>query len=282
MVQEAATLKGRTIAVTRPTGQAEEAGKMIAKKGGKPYFIPTIEIKGPRDLSATKKFIDALARGEVDYVIFMSINGVKYLLSAAESLGLKDQLKKRLEKTATVAVGPKTAQELRKNQIQVDLIPARYTSEGIIESLRQRDVSGKSIWIPRTSQASPALAERLREMDNNVQEVYVYESRLPVDPELTAQFLQNLVGGQIHAIIFSSSLGAKNLFQMLAEQVSTEKLREIMHNKLTIVAIGPTTAETLAKMGLKVDVMPEKHLFEEALNALGRYWATNSRGDKET
>jgi len=275
MVQEAVTLKGRTIAVTRPRGQAEETGKMIAKKGGKPYFIPTIEIKGPRDLSATKKFIDALTRDEVDYVIFMSINGVRYLLSAAESLRLKDQLKKRLEKTATLAVGPKTAQELRKNQIQVDLIPARYTSEGIIESLQQHGVSGKSIWIPRTSQAPPALAERLRKMHNNVQEVYVYESRLPVDPDLTAQFLQDLVGGQIHAIIFSSSLGVKNLFRMLAEQVSTEKLREIIHNKLTIVAIGPTTAETLAKMGLKVDVMPEKHLFEEALNALAQYWNTN-------
>ena len=275
MVQEAVTLKGRTIAVTRPWGQAEEAGEMIAKKGGKPYLIPTIEIKGPRDLSATKKFIDALARGEVDYVIFMSINGVRYLLSAAENLGLKDQLKKRLEKTATLAVGPKTAQELRKNQIQVDLTPAKYTSEGIIESLQQRHVYGKSIWIPRTSQASPALAERLRKMHNNVQEVYVYESRLPVDPELTAQFLQDLVGGQIHAIIFSSSLGVKNLFRMLAEQVSTEKLRQIMHNKLTIVAIGPTTAETLAEMGLKVDVMPEKHLFEETLNALAQYWDTN-------
>jgi uroporphyrinogen-III synthase len=275
MVQEAVTLKGRTIAVTRPKGQAEEAGKMIAKKGGKPYFIPTIEIKGPRDLSTTKKFIDTLARGEVNYVIFMSINGVRYLLSAAESLGLKDQLKKRLEKTATLAVGPKTAQELRENQIRVDLIPERYTSEGIIESLQQHGVSGKSIWIPRTSQAPPALAEKLRKMHNNVQEVYVYESRLPVDPALTARFLQDLVGGQIHAIIFSSSLGAKNLFRMLAEQVSTEKLRQIMHSKLTIVAIGPTTAETLAEMGLKVDVMPEKHLFEETLNALAQYWDTN-------
>jgi len=54
------------------------------------------------------------------------------------------------------------------------------------------------------------------------------------------------------------------------------------------VAIGSTTAETLAEMGLKADVMPEKHLFEEALNALGKYWdmndriCCNSRGGKET
>jgi uroporphyrinogen-III synthase len=275
MVQEAFTLKGRTVAVTRPRDQAEEAGKMIEKKGGKPYFIPTIEIKAPTDLSAIKKFIDALRRSEVNYVIFMSINGVKYLLSAAESLGPKDQLKEYLERTVTMAVGPKTAQELKNHQIHVDLIPARYSSEGIIQSLQQRGISGKSIYIPRTSEAPPELATRLREIGGKVQEVYVYESRLPIDHNLKESFLQDLTGGKIHAIVFSSSLGVKNLFQMLTEQVSSEKLRDIMNSKLTIVAIGPATAETLVEMGLKVDVMPEKHLFEEALNALALYWHAN-------
>ena len=275
MVQEAFTLKERTVAVTRPHDQAEEAGKMIEKKGGKPYFIPTIEIKAPSDLSVIKKFIAALTRSEVDYVIFMSVNGVRYLRSAAESLGLKDQLKEWLEKTATVAVGPKTAQELKNHQIHVDLIPAKYSSEGIIQSLQQRGISGKSIYIPRTSEAPPALARRLREIGGKVQEVYVYESQLPIDHNLTESFFQDLIGGKIHAIIFSSSLGVKNLFQMLTEQVSLEKLRDIMNSKLTIVAIGPATAETLSEMGVKVDVVPEKHLFEEALNALALYWHAN-------
>jgi uroporphyrinogen-III synthase len=272
MVQEAFTLKGKTIAVTRPREQAEEAGKMIEKKAGKPYFIPTIEIKAPSDLSAIKKFIDALTRSEVDYVIFMSVNGVRCLLSAAESLGLKNQLKECLARTATVAVGPKTAQELKNHQIHVDLIPATYSSEGIVQSLQHCGVSGKSICVPRTSEAPPALARRLREIGGKVQEVYVYESRLPTDQSLKQSFIQDLIGGKIRAIIFSSSLGVKNLFQMLAEQVPLEKLRDIMNSRLTIVAIGPATAETLLEMGLRVDVMPEKHLFEEALNALALHW----------
>lgn len=277
MVQDAFTLKGRTVAVTRPRDQAEEAGKMIEKKGGKPYFIPTIEIKGPSDLSAIKKFIVDLMKGEVDYVIFMSINGVRHLLSAAESLGLKNQLKEHLEKTVTIAVGPRTAQELKTRQIHVNLVPSRYSSEGIIQSLQQLDVSGKLICIPRTREASPTLAKRLGEMGGKVREIYVYESGLPVDQKLQESFFQDLVGGKIHAIIFSSSLGVKNLFEMLSEQISMGKLRDIINGRLTIVAIGPATAETLAEMGLKVDVMPEKHLFEEALDALARYWNNAER-----
>ncbi len=273
MVQNAFTLKGRTVAITRPRGQAEETARLIKKYGGKPYSIPTIEIKGTSDLLSIKKFITELGKGKVDYVIFMSPNGIRYLLSSAETLGMEAQLKEHLTKTLTMTVGPKTAQELKTHNIPVSLVPAKYSSEGIMECLRQLDVSGKSIYIPRTSSATPSLTNKLREMDAKVQEIYVYESLLPVDPKLTVKFLQDLIAGKIHAIIFSSSLGVKNFFQMLRKLVLREKLLELMNSKLTIIAIGPVTADTLVKMGLKVDVMPEKYLFEEAVIALAHYWS---------
>lgn len=286
MVQEDRTLKGRTIVVTRPREQAEETGRLIVEKGGKPYFFPTIEIKSSGASPDIKRFFDALARGAVDYVVFMSVNGVEHLLKAAENLGLGNQLEKQIGKAKIVAVGPKTAQELEKHRIRVDLVPPTYTSDGIIESLRQLGVSGKSIWIPRTKQASQVMAEKLRAMGNTAHEVYVYESQPPADPELALQFLQDLAGGRIHAIVFSSALGARNLFRMLAAHITAEKLRRLL-NKVTIVAIGPKTAEALSDIGWKVDVMPKTYLFEEALNALAHYWNVNerievSRRQKET
>ena len=102
MVQEGASLKGKTIAITRPRGQTEALAEMIEKRGGKPYFMPAIEIKGPIDLSPIKNFIGELQRGEVDYVIFMSVNGVKYLLDTAESLGQYDETVAGLKSTMTI------------------------------------------------------------------------------------------------------------------------------------------------------------------------------------
>jgi len=265
------TLKGKTVAVTRPRGQAAEAAEMITKRGGKPYLIPTIEIKGPSDLKPIKKFITEL-RKEVDYVIFMSINGVRHLLSAAESLGQLDETLDGLRKTVMIAVGPRTAQELEAHQIKVDIVPSKYTSEGIIESLEQLDVSGKTIRIPRTSSATPVLKEKLWEMDALVQEVYVYESAVPADRKLKEKFFQDLTAEKIDAIIFGSTSCVKNLFQMLEDQISREKMRDLMNSKVTVVAIGPVTAGALAEMGVKVDVIPDKHLFEEALAALALYW----------
>jgi len=273
MVQESSTLKGKIIAITRPRGQAEEAAEMIEKRGGKPYFIPAIELKGPSDLKPIKKFIDELRKEKVDYVIFMSVNGVRYLLSAAERLGQLDETLDGLRKTVMITVGPRTAQELEAHQIQVSIVPSKYTSEGILERLEQLDVSGKTVRIPRTSSATPVLKEKLWELDALVREVYVYESAVPADKKLREKFFQDLTAEKIDAIIFGSTSCVKNLFQMLEDQISQDNLSDLMNSKVTVVAIGPVTAGALAELGVKVDVMPEKHLFKEALAALARYWS---------
>ncbi len=188
MVQKTPSLKGKTVAITRPIGQAEEAGKLIKEKGGVPYYIPAIEIKGLTNFAPVKKFISELQRGQVDYVIFMSTNGVKYLFSAAETLKQTSQLKEGLAKTFVIAVGPRTAQALEQEYgIRVSLVPLKYSSEGLIECLQDKEISGKTIRIPRTTGATPTLTEKLKEMGAQVDEIYVYESGLPVDKKLKDQ-----------------------------------------------------------------------------------------------
>ena len=272
MVQENSTLKGKTIAITRPRGQAGILARMVAARGGKPYFIPAVEIKPSSDLDPIKNFISELHSGTVDYVVFMSVNGIRYLLSAAESLALLYETVAGLKKTVTIAVGPKTAQELEAHRIQVNLVPSKYTSEAVLQSLRQLEVRDKVIRIPRTSSASPTLKKVLHEIGALVQEVYVYESALPADPKLSAQFFLDLAAGKIDAIIFGSTSCVKNLFEMLSDRISSDWLRDLLNSRVTVVAIGPVTAGALAELGVKVDVMPERHLFEEALDALIRYW----------
>ncbi len=273
MVQINQTLKGKTVAVTRPCDQYEEAAEIIRRRGGKPYFIPTIEIKAQTNLTPIKEFIAKLDQKKFDYVILMSTNGVKHLLAAAEALNQLDTLKIGLKKTTVLAVGPRTAQELETNSIRVDLIPVKYTSEGIAETLQQRGIQGKSVCIPRTSSATPLMMEQLKKMGASVEEVYVYESALPADSNLKEKFFQDLSAGKIGAIVFGSSMCVRNLFQMLSTQASVEKLRVLLNEKTTIVAIGPVTTDTLTKIGLKVDVMPDVHVFEEALAALAQFWA---------
>jgi uroporphyrinogen-III synthase len=276
MVQDDFTLKGRTVALTRPLNQAKETGNLIKRYGGTPYFIPTIEIASTCDLLAVQVFFAELEDNKVDYVLFMSPNGIHYLLNIAETLGLKDKLKKCLNKIVVISVGPKTAQELRNHDINVSLIPKNYSSDGIVDCLKQKGIEGRTIYIPRTRDATPYLANSLTILGAKVHELYVYASLLPHDQHLNERFLKDLRAGMIDAIIFGSSLSVTNLFDMLGKLISKEKLRELLNNSLTIVAIGPVTAQTLFKMGLKVEVVPKSYLFEEAIKALARYLITES------
>jgi uroporphyrinogen-III synthase len=272
MVQTQPTLKGKTVAVTRPCGQADEEAEIIRKKGGKPYLIPTIEIQSLGDLSPIKKFIEELRQGGIDYIVFMSVNGIKHLLSAAENLKLTNQLEKGLKKTTVIAVGPRTAQEIEAHGVHVNLVPEKYTSDGIAESMQQLNLAGKKVAIPRTSAANPTLKQKLTEKGALVQEVYVYNSAIPKNDGLNRRFVQDLASGKIHAIVFGSGLCAKNFFQMLSEIVPPDKIAAILGQKVTVLAIGPVTAEALAVMHVKVDVMPKKHTFEEAIAALAEFW----------
>ncbi len=276
MVQKTPSLKGKTVALTRPAGQAEEAGKLIEEKGGIPYYIPAIEIKGLTNFEPVKKFITELLKGQINYVILMSTNGVKYLFSTAETLKQTSQLKEGFSKTFVIAVGPRTAEALEEEyHVKVGLVPNKYSSEGLIECLKSKELSGKKIRIPRTSNASPILSDKLKEMGADVEEIYVYESGLPVDKELKDKFFKALISGKIDAIVFGSGLSAKNIFQMLNEKAPMDKLRSIINGRVTTVAIGPTTAEALIELGIVVDVIPEDYLFEKALSALSRYWSAN-------
>ncbi len=273
MVQ-ATPLKGRVVAITRPVGQAEEAGDLIHAKGGVPYYIPAIEIKPLCDINALKKFIWELLRGKVDYVILMSTNGVKYLFEAAKIGNLTLMLHEGLNLTKVIAVGPKTAEALKEHLIRVDLVPQKYSSEGLLEVLKEEDVKGKVIRIPRTSNATPVLSDTLRALGADVDEIHVYESGLPVDEVMKTKFYDDLTNGRINALLFGSGLSAKNIFKMLTEKAPMEQLRKLFAEKVVVVAIGPTTAEALRELEVKVDVVPEDYLFDNALDALARHWAT--------
>ncbi|MCL2134513.1 MAG: uroporphyrinogen-III synthase [Candidatus Bathyarchaeota archaeon] len=273
MVQTTSQLKGKTIALTRPIGQAEEAGKLIEEKNGVPYYIPAIEIKPLNNVQPVKQFIAELQTGIVDYVVLMSTNGVKHLFEVAQHINQTETLRNGLAKTCVIGVGPRTAQELEAYGIRVDIIPEKYSSDGLLEVLKTTNMSGKVIRIPRTTSAAPTLNNQLTAMGANVQEIHVYESGLPVDETLINKFYEDLTNGRINAILFGSGLSVKNIFKMLTEKSSIEQLRKLLAEKITIVAIGPTTAQVLKELDIKVDVIPQNYLFEDALTALAKHWS---------
>jgi uroporphyrinogen-III synthase len=211
-----------------------------------------------------------LQKGHVDYVILMSTNGVKYLFSAAENYKLARLLHEGLKNTFVIAVGPKTAESMKEYNVHVDMVPQQYSSEGLLKALEGKDLQGKKIRIPRTSNATPTLTDTLREMGADVEEIYVYESGLPM-MRSSRKVLPGFDQWMHRRSCFLSRLSAKNIFKMLAEKAYMEKSSPINRAESNDGLLVPPPRNP-GEMDIKVDVVPKDYLFESALYALAEYW----------
>ncbi len=271
MGKSTSSLNGRVIAITREANRCEETGKLVRAKDGIPYYFPAIETKQIPDLNEIRSFITELKNNQVDYVIFTATNGIKYLLNAAQDINQVNELRKGLAQTFVIAVGPYTKCSLEECQINVDLVPEKFSSEGLIELLQEKNITNKKIRIPRANNGRPLLSKRLSELGADVREIPIYKSGLP-KAEQSNIFYEDIAAGRIDAIIFGSGLSAKNTFLALSKKDSFEKIMNLMNDRIIIVAIGPITAAALNEIGIEVDVLPEEATFGKALLALSLYW----------
>ena len=264
------SLKGKVIAITRPKKQARELAELVSRLGGKPYVAPTVEVKPLRDKHPITEFVNKVLNGRVDYVIFMSVNGVTSLIDSLKNLEQKNGFLKELNRVMIVAIGPKTEGKLKEYGVETNLVPLQHSSEGIVESLRKMDLKGKTVAILRSSIANTYLRQELEKIGANVLEFPAYESAPPSDDSKVLIFLNDLFEEKIDAITFTSSSTAQNLFKIADEHVPSKKFRDCLE-KTVVVAIGSTTQRSLEELGVKVDVVPNEYTIEAMIEALARY-----------
>lgn len=264
------SLKGKVIVITRPEKQANELAELISDLGGKPYKFPTIAIKPAANASLINQFIKKIFNEQIAFLIFMSISSVTILISYLDDIKLKEEFLRKLSKTTIIAIGPKTKRELEKYGIRVDFIPEQYSSEGIIKIFKKIDLQNKIVAIPRAYQSSEYLVQELTKLGSHILEVPIYKCIVPKDLSKTPVFVNDLVTKKIDAITFTSPSTAINLFKIVSDYISLDKLRKYLE-KIVVIAIGPTTKKALEGLGIKVDLVPKDYTIEGMLDSFVRY-----------
>src|SRR5207253_1471538 len=151
-------LEGRVVALAE-TRQLEELAAMLQKEGATPLRVPMVAILDAPDPAPVVAWVRELVAGKFRYVVLMTGEGVRRLLSAAEGGGLRAELVARmaagsvdllvitsspqvdrlfevasqrgldaslkdgLAKTRVAAVGPVAAHTLERHGVRVDICP---------------------------------------------------------------------------------------------------------------------------------------------------------------
>lgn len=247
--------------------QANQLADLIRLFDGIPYVAPTIELKPYQNKKKILKILNRIFNTKIDYLIFKSVNAVSFFILCLPLLQQKENFLKKLNKANIIAIGPKTNAELKRNGIKASLIPNKYNSEGIIDSLKEKNLMGKIVVIPRPKKIRNSLAKKLRDFGAKVFTIPVYEITLPKDYFKVLTLVRDIINGKINIITFTSSYSAINLVRVARKHKLDIKLRNAL-NKCTIAVIGPKTQKTLENLGVKSNIIPKKYTIEAMINSL--------------
>ena len=169
-------------------------------------------------------------------------------------------IRKTLAEKMIVAIGPKTALALAEQGLTAQ-VPEEYSSAGMEKMLRGKC---RSILFLRSAQGSQYLSEGLKAAGLFVDDIALYEVVPSGDTRLD-ELIKRAKSVDIFA--FTSSSTARYLIERAKAMGLEKQLREALAAG-TVAAIGKPTAEELARLGVEVDVMPDKFTFEAMLAVL--------------
>jgi uroporphyrinogen-III synthase len=231
---------------------------LVVRSGARPFgSIPGVEVA-----EYVSHSVEPLAAPASDWtsgwdtVIVTSQTAVEQIARDARNA---DVLRRGLETGTLVAVGEATAEALRRHGLPPDHVAAgsaRSMLEGLSASLAGRRV----LW-PCGEDASVDLDALLKERGAEVRRVVLYRKRAaPPNPALSAEILERPPA----AFCPTSPAAAEWLFAGLSAPAA-DRLR-----KIPGVALGPSTLEKLATLGVERAELSGEARFGSAADVLAR------------
>jgi uroporphyrinogen III methyltransferase/synthase len=139
--------------------------------------------------------------GRFDWLIFTSVNGVKFFFERLHKAG-KDT--RKLAKIRFAAIGQTTAEKLGEFGILADIVPQTESSAGLLGEFKKLDMQQHQVLIPCSQIASDELPNGLTSMGAVVEKLTVYKT-IEIEPaEIDFDYIDKLLftsGSTVRAFI---------------------------------------------------------------------------------
>ncbi|MHC1566135.1 MAG: uroporphyrinogen-III synthase [Candidatus Syntropharchaeales archaeon] len=253
------------IAITRPKEHLEASVELLKSKGFEVVASPMIGVS-VRDDPEFEPFLSRVIDRRCDFVIFTSVNGVKFMLEKVDEARKQDFISALNDPAIkVVSMGPRTSEGLLSVGINPDMMPATFTSSGLLDLLTPQ-VSGRVVEVVRSDHGSRVLIDGLKRAGAEAHEIRVYSIIRPVGEEQD-NLVREVIDGKIDIITFTSAQTVRNFFKTAEDLGLLERVRERL-NEIIVAVIGEPTAHTVEDFGVKVDIMPERALFKDMVDEI--------------
>ncbi|HMN48543.1 MAG TPA: uroporphyrinogen-III synthase [Ignavibacteriaceae bacterium] len=253
-------LKNKTIVLTRAIEQSKESAAIFSELGAEVIVFPTLEIVPPNNWDKFDELI--LSSQKIDFIVFTSVHAVTMFIKRCNELNKQFDFKK----TKVVAVGNKTKSVCEENEIKVDIVPKKFSGEGVVEELSKSDLKDKLVFIPRSAIGREDLPKGLEELGAKIITAPVYNVSLP-SKESVQKNIEQLNSKKPDVFIFTSPSTFENflLIMNINNPVSYFK-------NYDVAAIGPTTKSAIENSKVKVSIMPDEFTIKGLANKMIEFY----------
>jgi uroporphyrinogen III methyltransferase/synthase len=254
----------KRVLITRPRAQSDSFADALCAAGFEPIFFPVIEIR-PVENNAE---LDSAIRNIKKYawVVFTSVNTIDVVF-APSAPTLPPQVKGvpspfgrgQGEGIKIAAIGPKTAEALRKHHIEPDFIPEEYTAEAILPGLG--NLKNKWVLLPRAEIAPKTLPEAIFKAGGTAHEITVYQTL----PAIVDEAGLNAIKDGVDFVTFTSPSTVEN-FAAIVRQKNLDPLH--LPNSPTFACIGSVTEKAARNAGFENIIVAKEYTTEGLIEAI--------------
>jgi|WetSurMetagenome_2_1015567.scaffolds.fasta_scaffold00922_10 uroporphyrinogen-III synthase len=258
-------LKNKTIVLTRTIEQSKESAAIFSELGADVIVFPTLEIVPPNNWDKFDELI--LSSQKIDFIVFTSAHAVTMFIKRC------NELNKQIDfgNIKVVAVGNKTKSLCEENDIKVDIVPKKFSGEGVVDELSKYDLKDKLVFIPRSAIGREDLPKGLEELGAKIVTVPVYNVSLP-SKESILHNSEKLNSTKPDVFIFTSPSTFENflLIMNIDNPVSFFK-------NYDVAAIGPTTKSAIENSKVKVSIMPDEFTIKGLANKMIEFYGKSEK-----
>lgn len=247
------------VAITE-TREADLFGDLLRRRGAQVRHCPLVAIADAPDPAAVMAWVERFCAG-CDDLILLTGEGLRRLLGCIERHrpSRRGEFLARLTAVRCIVRGPKPERVLRELGLRADLVVEPATTEGLTIAAAKLDLATHRVGLqlygrsPRTE-----LIDVLETVGATVDPVrpYVY-APASTDAEVLA-LIDELCGGQLDAIAFTSAPQVNRLFEVAAAAGRDTELRTALARGV-VASIGPVVGRALREHDVRIDATPARN-----------------------
>jgi len=250
-----------------------ELAELVRRHGGAVRSAPAVR-EAPLDCSAVvSDFLDRIRTPARRVHVFLTGAGATALFQEAERQGQLPFIVESINSGTIICRGPKPTAALKRYGLSTIATAASpYTSRELLEAMAGIDLAGAEGTLVHYGERNESLSHDLRQRGAALNELCLYEWRLPEDVGPLQDLAHGLVKFEVDAVIFTSQVQWKHLFHVATALGLGDAVVHALNSNIVVAAVGPICSAALHAAGVHPHVVPDNPKMGPLVAALAEHF----------